>query len=241
MMSSEIYDKVQYSHQGKYGLELIEKLSIPRGSDVLDLCCGTGYLTSVLADRVGREGKVTGADPNRERIDIAKRKYERYGNLKFFDRSSADFPVGPYDIVFSNFVLHWIKDKETTFRRVYDNLKPGGYFAFLCPAKPHTSIWKELNPKIDERHHFCTSDEYESLAQQYGFEIQFRSIDEIEHVFESFDSYIEWMQASVNVAGHPIKPNKIKEIKAKFATKPRMEWTRIVYILRKVRMTTATQ
>jgi trans-aconitate methyltransferase len=231
---SDAYDRVQYSHQGKYGLELLDKLSVSHGARVLDLGCGTGYLTSILADRVGPEGKVTGVDPSRERIDVAERKYAEYRNLEFFDKGSDDFPVGPYDIVFSNFVLHWIEDKETAFQRVQENLNPGGYFAFLCPAKPAKSIWEQLNPKIDKQHHFASSDEYLSLAQRHGFEVEFKSVDSVRHVFDSVDVYMEWMQASVNVHAHDIDPKVMTEIKKRFQAQPHMDWTRIVYILKKV-------
>ena len=156
-MSSDAYDKVQYSHQGRYGLELLDRLSIPEGGRVLDLGCGTGYLASVLAERVGPGGRVTGVDPSRERILLAESKYVQHNNLQFMDKSSEDFPAGPYDIVFCNFVLHWIQDKQTVFRRVHENLKSGGVFAFLCPAKPASSIWEQLNPEIDHVHHFGTT------------------------------------------------------------------------------------
>ena len=50
--AAETYDRIQGSYQGKNGLELIDKLALRRGSVVLDLGCGTGYLSSVLAERV---------------------------------------------------------------------------------------------------------------------------------------------------------------------------------------------
>ena len=201
---------------------------------MLDLGCGTGYLASVLAERVGPGGRVTGVDPSRERILLAESKYVQHNNLQFMDKSSEDFPAGPYDIVFCNFVLHWIQDKQTVFRRVHENLKSGGLFAFLCPAKPASSVWEQLNPEIDHVHHFGTTDEYTRLAELYGFQVEFTAVDSVQHVFDSVDLYIEWMQASVNVASCAIDPGVMEEVKNKLGTKPHMEWTRIIYILRKV-------
>ncbi len=35
---------------------------------------------------------------------------------------------GPFDLVYSNYVLHKVKDKEPLIRTIYDNLKIGGWF-----------------------------------------------------------------------------------------------------------------
>ena len=46
------------SKQKEDGEHLIKCLSIEQGSKVLDLGCGTGQLTKIIADLVGRTGKV---------------------------------------------------------------------------------------------------------------------------------------------------------------------------------------
>ena len=132
--AAETYDRIQGSYQGKNGLELIDKLALRRGSVVLDLGCGTGYLSSVLAERVGPEGRVVGVDPNTKRLEIADQKYGHIDNLQFTIGNSENFPSGAYDIIFANQVMQWIANKESTFEYVYQNLKIGGKFALLCPA-----------------------------------------------------------------------------------------------------------
>ena len=57
---AERYDRVHRNYQGKDGKELIAKLSLQEGCSVLDLGCGTGYLTSLLAQRVGQRGTGSG-------------------------------------------------------------------------------------------------------------------------------------------------------------------------------------
>ena len=40
------------------GVNLINLLTLTEGANALDLGCGTGYLTKVLADKLGHQGKV---------------------------------------------------------------------------------------------------------------------------------------------------------------------------------------
>ncbi|KAF2166859.1 hypothetical protein M409DRAFT_22912 [Zasmidium cellare ATCC 36951] len=53
---------IQYS-QTLHRLELLQHWKIPTGSKVLELGCGQGDCTTVLADAVGEEGRVVAVDP----------------------------------------------------------------------------------------------------------------------------------------------------------------------------------
>ena len=61
---SEMFDQAttyenNSSAQREDGLNLMDLLDVKKGSKVLDLGCGTGYLTKLLADRVGQDGEVS--------------------------------------------------------------------------------------------------------------------------------------------------------------------------------------
>ena len=70
-----VYDRVVRDHVKRdrpYSHLIDLRITIAEGSIVLDLGCGTGYLSSVLAERVGPSGHVIAVDPDRERIRVAK-------------------------------------------------------------------------------------------------------------------------------------------------------------------------
>ena len=116
--------------QRKHGEELIKKLSLAKNVKILDLGCGTGYLSSLLADSVGPGATVVAIDPNKGRLEFAKKQYSR-PNLLFVEANDVSLPKDQYDLVFSNYVLHWIENKAAVLKKVHQNLKPGGQFAFL--------------------------------------------------------------------------------------------------------------
>ena len=190
--------------QQTIGLRMIEMLSLRKGSTVLDLGCGTGYLTKLLSERVGPEGKVVAVDPDGERLKIAREKHSA-PNIDFIQADDQSFPSGQYDVIFSNIVIHWISDKTALFRRVYDNLTPGGLFAFTT-ANGHLPI-PEIGQKLfdtlvgpnflpwmtQEKMIFWNASEYETLASKTGFtDIAMEIIPDYPK-WNSLDDYIDSM------------------------------------------------
>jgi SAM-dependent methyltransferase len=98
---------------------------------VIDVGCGSGYLTAELA----RKGSyVLGVDPSKEMIRIAKREYGNLPRLKFINRSIEDFSSHysgtGFDIAVSNMSLITIANLEEALRAISSVLLPKGIFAF---------------------------------------------------------------------------------------------------------------
>lgn len=105
----------------KHGQGVIELLALKRGERILDLGCGTGHLTNQIA-RAGAE--VVGIDKSKAMIDEARRLYP---NLRFEIAEANHFHFEqPFDAVFSNAAIHWMKDQPSVARCIWDVLKPGG-------------------------------------------------------------------------------------------------------------------
>ena len=180
LQSAECYSSEASRFQRNSGYKFLQQLSPVRGSTALDLGCGSGYLATQLSDCVGPEGKVIAVDPDGERLKIAQEKYAR-DNIKYVNGSDATFPEGPYDLVFSNQVIHWVADKDVLLSRVYESLKSGGKFAFTttngdpvwppvardCVAELFGSDY--LEHIHHERMFFLTCGQYQELAESRGF------------------------------------------------------------------------
>lgn len=96
----------------------------------LDLGCGTGILTTLIAPYLG---KVLAIDSSQAMLDVAKRKLLKLGlsNVTCERRDfSTSLPEGPFDFVFSSMALHHVADVSQLLVRLHRIMAPGGRFAF---------------------------------------------------------------------------------------------------------------
>ena len=213
---AEQYSRRSRSLQERDGLDLIQKIHLDQLQNeensnvrVLDLGCGTGYLSSVLARTFAPQGHVIAVDPDVERICIAVNKYGSKG-ISFAEGSSNSFPSDEYDLVFSNYVLQWIKNKDSLFQQIYDCLKPGGCFAFIAVTK-QPDILLQLGDlmgsataqQINEKFDFKSCEYYESLATESGFKIEFVDPTPSRISFPSVSSLMEWWFATTHGMFNP--------------------------------------
>ncbi len=81
---------------------LLEDMSVlPEDGTALDIGCGTGSLTAMLASKCSR---VLGVDISPGMLSLARDRCSSLGNVKFLCQSWEDFsPARRYDLVFSSF------------------------------------------------------------------------------------------------------------------------------------------
>ena len=202
-MQATSYYKGNKMQQG-VGIRMIDMLNLEKGATVLDLGCGTGYLTKVLSERVGPEGKVVAVDPDGERLKIAREKYSA-PNIEYIQADDKTFPTGQYNFIFCNIVVHWISDKEAMLKQVYQNLCPGGCFAFTTSdgILSIPEIGKKLFNKLvgpdfidwllNEKIMHMKASEYERLAMKVGFRQMSKTLLPEYPRWNNLDEYIDSM------------------------------------------------
>jgi trans-aconitate methyltransferase len=118
--NTELYDSA-HSFVSKYGEGILSYLQAKPGETILDLGCGTGDLT----EEIFRTGAtVIGVDHSADMIRAAKIKFP---SIEFLQADARIMRLDKdFDAIFSNAVLHWIKEKEMVIRQMYLSLKENG-------------------------------------------------------------------------------------------------------------------
>jgi 2-polyprenyl-3-methyl-5-hydroxy-6-metoxy-1,4-benzoquinol methylase len=105
-----------------------------RGKRVLDVACGEGYGTALLARHAAH---VTGVDLAPAAIAHARATYAGLGNAEFIEASCTQMPLADasFDAVVSFETLEHIPAQEEFLAEVARVLKPEGVLVLSCPNK----------------------------------------------------------------------------------------------------------
>ncbi len=173
------------SAQLAWAQELIDKLSLRGTEAVLDIGCGNGRVTSLIAARVPR-GQVTGIDSSESMVSFARRRYppSAHPNLSFMHMDAADMRFQDrFDVIFSNAALHWVKDHPAVLRGVREGLKVPGRILLQMGGRGNA---RDIVDTVDEvrtrirwsryfcdftfPYAFCSPEQYDRWLSEAGLE-----------------------------------------------------------------------
>lgn len=185
-------------------LELLARVPVESPQHVVELGCGAGQLTRLMAERWPR-AQVTGVDASAAMLNAAA---STPANVRWQQQDVAAWaPDAAPDLLFSNAVLHWLEGHEQLFPRLMATLAPGGVLAVQMPrnfsAPSHTAIadtvragpWAErLAPLLRPRPVHEPTWYYEVLAP-HASEIDLWET-EYHHVLTGTDPVKEWTKGT---------------------------------------------
>ncbi|HEY9696212.1 MAG TPA: class I SAM-dependent methyltransferase [Trichocoleus sp.] len=196
--NASLYQK-NYGFIWQYGENLIDLLAPQPGERILDLGCGTGQLTTKIAE-TGAE--VVGIDRSPEMIATAKQNYPEL-LFEVADARQLQFPQ-PFDAVFSNAVLHWILEPDAAIRSIYQALKPGGRLVAEFGGKGNVNgvvaALKEalvaVGCSIDSNlWYFPSISDYTTRLEQQGFEVTYAALFDRRTALASGETgLVNWLQ-----------------------------------------------
>lgn len=172
--NSELYDS-KHAFVYRYGEDLINLLAPKAGERILDLGSGTGHLTSKIA-QIG--ATVIGLDSSPAMVETARKNYPE---IEFVLADAAEFTFSePFDAIFSNAALHWVKRAEDAIVCMTRALKNGGRLVIEFGGKGNVHILTsgfehtvaEMTGKtIDAINYYPSISEYTTLLERHGLEV----------------------------------------------------------------------
>lgn len=156
---SKVYDQVREGNP-EMVTQLLEEVSLTESSIILDVGCGTGNNTLLLAAAL--PSKVAGLDIS---YGMLQKAHEKRSGIPFV-QAPADilpFASGSLDFVYMTEVLHHLPDMPRTYREIHRVLKESSPLCIVTQGHPQiehrmtsrffpgtAKVDKERYPDIDE-------------------------------------------------------------------------------------------
>ena len=129
--------------RGRPFLELLARVDAEAPRTVVDLGCGAGNLTVLLAQR-WPGARVLGVDYSQDMIAAAP----DVEGVEFMLGDIVDWhPPEPVDVLISNAALQWVPDHLDLMPELVEAVVPGGWLAFQVPGnfdEPSHTIRRDL-------------------------------------------------------------------------------------------------
>jgi len=177
-------------------LPVVDLLDPKEGEHILDVGCGDGTL-AVEMERRG--AKVVGVDMSNEMVEACRAN----GVEAYVDSVTALPYEEVFDAVFSNAMLHWVKDAKLAVQNIAKSLKKDG--RFVCEfggegnAFALVSAMEEVFVKhpefgvFDDPWYFPSVGAYKTLLESEGFRVEYAELiprptpmDDIMHWLDIF-------------------------------------------------------
>lgn len=177
---------------------------------VVDLGCGTGELTVMLAETL-QAASVLGVDSSAAMLERARERASERTRFAHADirawRGGAEC-----DLVFSNAALQWVPDNEGLLGRILSDMRPGSQIAVQVPRNEgHPSHrlaaevaqeapFKDLLGGYVRQSEVLSLERYAELLYEHGFEEQICLEKIYGHVLPDVGAVVEWVKGTLLTA-----------------------------------------
>ena len=143
-------DEVMARGEARGRLRMLELSGAAPGMTVLDLACGPGNMTRLLAQRVQPGGRVLGVDLARGMIALAAGEHMPGIWFAVMDFERLGLPDQAFDSVACGHGLQFAPDLDRALREALRVLRPSGVLAASVPAaSSDDSVWALIDRVVD--------------------------------------------------------------------------------------------
>jgi SAM-dependent methyltransferase len=151
--SVDAYERFMGRYSAPLALEFAHAAGVARGQHVLDVGCGTGALTVVLAGLVGAD-LVAAVDPSEPFVEECRKRVPG-ADVRVGPAEALPFEDGRFDRTLAQLVFHFVGDSAAAVAEMARVTRPGGLVAacvwdFTGGMTMLASYWqavREIDPK----------------------------------------------------------------------------------------------
>lgn len=223
-MNGNIWNAEKYSQGAsfvsKLAFSLIDILDVKEDEKILDLGCGEGTLAKEMQNK---GAKVVGVDLSENMVTKAKKN-----GVEAFVMGVTDlqFEDETFDKIFSNAVLHWVKDLDTSASEISRVLKKDGKFVAefggfgninsLCQAMQEVFSTNSDFGEFNNPWNFVSDEAYRNILINNGFKIKSIQLiprpTKINDVKEWLDIFANGITVNLNQEQKNIFRNEVEKI-----------------------------
>jgi ubiquinone/menaquinone biosynthesis C-methylase UbiE len=151
-------------------LPVLEKMRLAPTDNVLDMGCGSGWLSRRIAEKVP-EGRVVGMDVSDQMVRVARRTSGEHHNVLYVTGEVGEIPWETNFFTQASSVesAYYWPDPPAGLKEIFRVLRPGGNFWMLINYyrdNPHCHQWGAL---LAVKTHLLLADEWAELLAGAGF------------------------------------------------------------------------
>ena len=156
---------------GPVGRQAIALMQVGSDSRVLDVGCGSGWATRLLAD-YAVNGRVTGIDISDEMVNLARESSVSYPNVDFEVASAEQlpFPDNEFTHAFSMESLYYYRNIPKALKEIQRVLKRGGSFFAVVDLYWENEPTHQWIDTLKVPVELLSIEDYRSLFIDAGFE-----------------------------------------------------------------------
>jgi arsenite methyltransferase len=152
------------------GEQAIARMNVPADGRILDVGCGSGWATRLLAG-LATSGRVTGIDISDEMVQVARDSSHSYPHVDFEVASAEQLPFSDNEFThaFSMESLYYYHDIPRALSEIHRVLRTGGVFTAVVDLYQESEATHQWIETLNVPVQLLSAAEYRSMFEAAGF------------------------------------------------------------------------